>query len=91
MPALQLIQVRCFRECAAQTSAIENVQPTLKRLETMMKTVTHRNVVFLAMALIAATLAGCADVHQNPASSTVASDAPASQAANAPSPTNVPF
>ena len=56
-----------------------------------MKTVTPRNVVFLAMVLIAATLAGCADVHQNPASSTVASDAPASQAAHAPSPTNVPF
>ena len=56
-----------------------------------MKPITHRNVVFLAMALIAATLAGCADVHQDPASSTVVSDAPAAQAANAPSPTNVPF
>ena len=61
-----------------------------------MKTVIHRNLVFLAVALIAATLAGCADVHQDPASSTVteqavASGAPASQAANAPSPTNVPF
>ena len=56
-----------------------------------MKTVIHRNLVFLAVALIAATLAGCADVHQDPASSTVVSDAPASQAANAPSPTNVPF
>jgi hypothetical protein len=65
--------------------------PHLKRLETMMKTVTHRNVVFLAMALIAATLAGCADVHPIPGASTVGSDAPASQAANAPSPTNVPF
>ena len=65
--------------------------PHLKPLETMMKPVTHRNVVLLAMALIAAALAGCADVHQDPASSTVVSDAPASQAANAPSPTNVPF
>jgi 7-cyano-7-deazaguanine synthase in queuosine biosynthesis len=91
LPAPQLIQVRCFRERAAQTSAIENVQPTFKRLEPMMKTVTYRNVVFLAMALAAATLTGCADVHQNPASSAVTSDAPASQAANAPSPTNVPF
>jgi hypothetical protein len=85
-----LIQVRCFDESPEQTSAIENVHPTLKRLETLMKTVTHRNVLFLAMTLIAATLASCADVHQDPASSTVVSDAPASQAAN-PSPTNVPF
>jgi hypothetical protein len=66
-------------------------RPTHLETETMMKAITDRNVVFLAMALIAATLAGCADVHQNPAASTVASDATASQAANAPSPTNVPF
>ena len=56
-----------------------------------MQAATSRNVLFLAVALTAAVLAGCADVHQNPASNTVASDAPASQAADARSPTNVPF
>ena len=56
-----------------------------------MKAATFRKVLFLAAALAAATLAGCADVHQNPASNTVASDVPASQAAGAQSPANVPF
>ena len=63
-----------------------------------MKAGTRLNTLFLAITLATATLAGCADVHQNPASSAVteqavASDAPASQAAGtqAQSPTNVPF
>jgi DMSO/TMAO reductase YedYZ molybdopterin-dependent catalytic subunit len=61
-----------------------------------MQAATSRNVLFLAVALTAAVLAGCADVHQNPASSAVteqavASDTPASQATDARSPTNVPF
>jgi hypothetical protein len=60
-------------------------------MESMMKDATHRNALLLAVALAAATLAGCADVHQDPAASTVASDAPASQAADTRSPTNVPF
>ena len=56
-----------------------------------MKANTRRNALLLAVALATATLAGCADVHQNPASNTVASDVPASQAAGAQSPANVPF
>ncbi|MFS8064581.1 MAG: hypothetical protein ACMG5Z_08310 [Luteimonas sp.] len=56
-----------------------------------MKVATHRNALLLAVAFATATLAGCADVHQNPASSAVAADAPASQAADVRSPTNVPF
>jgi hypothetical protein len=56
-----------------------------------MKATTYRNALLLAVALAAATLAGCADVHQNPVASIVASGAPASRAADAPSPTNVPF
>ena len=54
-----------------------------------------RHALLLVAVLTAATLTGCADVHQNPASSVVtgqavASDAPASQA-DTQSPTNVPF
>jgi len=56
-----------------------------------MKAIIHRNALLLAVALAAATVAGCADVHQNPAPSIVASGAPASRAANVPSSTNVPF
>lgn len=56
-----------------------------------MKDATLRNALLLAVAIATATLVGCADVHQNPASSIVGSDAPASQAADVPSSTNVPF
>jgi hypothetical protein len=56
-----------------------------------MKAVTCRKVMCLAAALVTASLAGCADVHQDPASSTVAFDAPVSQVADVRSPTNVPF
>ena len=56
-----------------------------------MKAATHRNALFLALALATIALGGCADVHRNPAASIVVSGAPASQAANAPAPTNVPF
>jgi hypothetical protein len=61
----------------------------------MMKTVTHRNAVFLAVALIAATLAGCADVHPNPEPGTLVgqTEASAPQPADAQqqSATNIPF
>jgi len=56
-----------------------------------MKATTRCNTLLLAVALFATTLAGCADVHQDPASTIVGSDAPASQAADARSSTNVPF
>ena len=55
-----------------------------------MKAATSRKTLFLAVALVAAAFAGCADVHRNP-TSTVVSDASASQATDARSPTNVPF
>lgn len=56
-----------------------------------MKAVTLRHALFLAAILTVAELPGCADVHRIPAASTVVSAAPATQAANAPSPTNVAF
>ena len=60
-----------------------------------MNTVTHRNAVFLAVALIAATLAGCADVHPNPEPGTLVgqTEASAPQPADAQpqSTTNIPF
>ncbi|WP_159016635.1 hypothetical protein [Cognatiluteimonas profundi] len=60
-----------------------------------MKAVTCHHALILAAALATAALAGCADVHQNPATNTVngQSDAAASQAANvqSPSPASVPF
>ena len=60
-----------------------------------MKTVRLRHAWFLAAAFAAAVLAGCADVRQNPAESTIAGqpDAGAAQAAGGPSQssTNVPF
>jgi len=60
-----------------------------------MKTVTLRHALFLAAALAAAVLTGCADVHQNPAASTITGqpDASAAQSAggSSQSPTNVPF
>jgi ABC-type uncharacterized transport system auxiliary subunit len=61
----------------------------------MMKPATRRNAVFLATALIAATLAGCADVHPNPEPGTLVGQAEASapQSADAQpqSATNIPF
>jgi outer membrane murein-binding lipoprotein Lpp len=56
-----------------------------------MKATTRRNTLLLAVALFTTTLAGCADVRQDPASTTVTSDAAAPQAADARSSTNVPF
>ncbi len=60
-----------------------------------MKTVTLRHALFLMAILTTSALAGCADVHQNPATNTISgqSDAAASQAANvqSPSPASVPF
>ena len=53
-----------------------------------MKTVTLRHAWFLAAALAAAVLAGCADVHQNPAASTITGHTATGQSQ---SPTNVPF
>ena len=55
----------------------------------------HRNAVSLAVALIVATLAGCADVHPNPAAVRLVGQVKASapQVADAqPQPaTNIPF
>ena len=59
-----------------------------------MKPVTHRNAVFLAVALVAATLAGCADVHQNPGRVAVAAGRRLRSAVRGRQPqsaTNVPF
>jgi hypothetical protein len=57
-----------------------------------MKTVSCHHAWILAAAL-AAALAGCADVHQDPATSTINGQpaATASQATNAQSPASVPF
>ena len=60
-----------------------------------MKSVTHRNALILAAALVAATLSGCADVHPNPEPGTLVGQAEASapQPADAQqqSATNIPF
>ena len=60
-----------------------------------MNAVTCRQALFLAAMLALATLAGCADVHQDPASSTVEGQpaASASQSADVQpaSSTNIPF
>ena len=59
-----------------------------------MKVASCRHALFLAVALAATALAGCADVRQEPASTVVSSqaDAGASQDAGAQSsPTSVPF
>ena len=53
-----------------------------------MKTVTLRHALLLAAVLGVAAVAGCAEVHQAPASSTIAGQAASGQAQ---SPTNVPF
>jgi len=57
-------------------------------LESTMKSATLRHTLFLAAVLAAAAVAGCAEVHQNPASSTITGQAASGQAQ---SPTNVPF
>lgn len=60
-----------------------------------MKAVTCHHALILAIALATAALAGCADVHQNPASNTITgqADAAPTQSANAQSPStaSVPF
>ena len=60
-----------------------------------MKAATSRQALFLAAALAAASLAGCADVHQDPVSNTVVgqADASAPQGSDAQpaSATNIPF
>jgi len=60
-----------------------------------MKPVTHRNALFLAVALVAATLVGCADVHPNPQPSTlvgqVEASAPQPADAQPQSTTDIPF
>ena len=53
-----------------------------------MKSATLRHTLFLAAVLAAAAVAGCAEVHQNPASSTITGQAASGQAQP---PTNVPF
>jgi len=53
-----------------------------------MKTVPLRHTLFMAVVLAASVVAGCAEVHQNPASSTITGQAASGQAQ---SPTNVPF
>lgn len=67
----------------------------LEDLESTMKTVTSRQALFLAAALALGSLAGCADVHQDPASNTVVgqADASAQQVSDAQpvSATNIPF
>jgi hypothetical protein len=56
-----------------------------------MKAATYRYALLFAVALAAAIVTGCADVHQAPTASLVTSDASASQVADVRSPTNVPF
>ena len=60
-----------------------------------MKTLIHRPVLFLAMALVSATLAGCGDVHPTSAAGTLVAQteagAPQSAIAQPQSATNIPF
>ena len=60
-----------------------------------MKTPIHRPDLFLAIALVSATLAGCGDVHPTSAAGTLVAqtEASAPQPANAQpqSATNIPF
>lgn len=60
-----------------------------------MKTITFRQALFYAATLALASLAGCADVHQDPVSNTVVGQADAStqQSSDAQpaSATNIPF
>ena len=60
-----------------------------------MKSVIHRNALFLTAVLIAATLVGCADVHPNPGPGTLVGQAEASVSQPADdqpqSATNIPF
>ena len=60
-----------------------------------MKAATCRQAMFLAAALAVSLLAGCAEVHQNPAYSTIGGqpDASAAQSSNQQpaSSTNIPF
>ena len=53
-----------------------------------MKSITLRHALLLAAVL--AAVAGCAEVHQNPAASTITGHAASGQAQSQ-SPTNVPF
>jgi hypothetical protein len=59
-----------------------------------MKTVTSRQALFLAAALALGSLAGCADVHQDPESNTVVGQAASAQQVSDAQPasaTNIPF
>jgi hypothetical protein len=92
-----LIQVRWDANRAEQTFAIESasLHPTSKTLELTMKVLTVRHALFLAAALAVAGLAGCAEVHQDPVSTTVIGQADASASQNSDaqpaSATNIPF
>jgi hypothetical protein len=92
----ELIQVRWRHHPAAQTFRHRNKPITqLEDLESIMNAVTSRQALFLAAALAVLSLAGCADVHQDPASNTVVGQADASTQqstdAQPASATNIPF